>query len=404
MDERLLVGASEVDITPPVGLPMDGYLARTDVNRGIHDPLLAQVLILDNTRTRVALIALDVLAVSATFADELRHSLAATLETTPDSIMICASHTHGGPSGLQDWFPIGTASSLNSQLMDLVRARLVNAARSALGRLIPTRLAYGLGEIDGIGMDRNQPAPAPDPFVTVLRFDKSDGTALAVVFHYACHPTVLGPQLDYSADFPGAARRRIQARHPQATCLYLNGAAGNISTRFSRRNQTFDEVARLGGLLGDRAIMLLEQAEYCSTDLGSACRAVDLPLRAFSAASIRMLPATGNQRIDQTRAEGALIEAQLERVFLGRTSLPATLRALQIGPWKLLGVPGEPFNELAAHLRHVSPFALVVGYANDYLGYFPTQQAISTETYEALSSPYDARALDLIQSTLVALL
>ncbi len=34
----------EIDITPPIGGKMAGYGARTEVSRGIHDPLKAQVL------------------------------------------------------------------------------------------------------------------------------------------------------------------------------------------------------------------------------------------------------------------------------------------------------------------------------------------------------------------------
>ncbi len=348
---------------------------------------------LANGQARLALVTIDVLAVSARFADSLRQSLADTLQTIPEAILICASHTHAGPAGWQDWFPIGTPAPLNSDLAETMKERLIDAAKMALNRLTPARLAYGVGEIEGIGGDRNQAVPALDSHVTAWSFTSPDGTQpIAIVVHYACHPTVLGPQLEYSPDFPGAARLRIEAEFPGAICLYLNGAAGNISTRFYRREQSFEEVNRLGTLLGDYVLGLLEDPQHGEvSDLGATCKQIQLPFRAFSAVSHEPLPATGNASIDQTRAEGAAIEAQLEKAFRGRTVQSARLCVLQIGPWKLLGVPGEPFNELAVAIRQVSPFALVVGYANDYLGYFPTQQAIDARTYEALSSPYDAR-------------
>ena len=47
----------------------------------------------------------------------------------------------------------------------------------------------------------------------------------------------------------------------------------------------------------------------------------------------------------------------------------------------------------------IFPQALVIGYANDYLGYFPTQTAIDEATYEALSSAFDARAHQLLAGT-----
>jgi len=398
------VGVAQVDITPPLGLPMDGYMARTGASEAVHDPLLAQVLALDDGSMRVALVTLDVLAVSAGFADPLRRALADLLGTTADAVWIAASHTHAGPAGLQDWFPIGDAPALNTPLTSMIQERIIGAARQAINNLTPAQFVYSAGPVEGIGMDRNQPRPAPDPLVTAFRFDSREGKPLAVLFHYACHPTVLGPQLAYSADFPGAARARIQARYPGAIGMFLNGAAGNISTRFTRRDQTFNEVARLGNLLGDQVVALLERAGVDDQPtLKIASQSIDLPIRAFSESS-RGLQVTGNTRIDQTRAEGAAIEAQLARSFADRQAIPGTLSNLQLGSWRLFSVPGEPFNELAATLHQVSSKALVVGYTNDYRGYFPTQQAIDAQTYEALSSPYDARALDLIRQALIRLI
>src|SRR5258707_14062548 len=183
-------GASEVDITPPVGLPMDGYMARVGVSQGVHDLLLAQVLVLDDAHSRVALVALDVLAVGAAFADTLRRSLATLFSTNPNAVLICASHTHAGPLGLHNWFAAGTGTALNSQIMEMLQARVMVAAQTALSRLAPARLAYGAGEVVGIGTDRNRPIPAADASLTVLRVESTDGTPIAIVFHYACHPTV----------------------------------------------------------------------------------------------------------------------------------------------------------------------------------------------------------------------
>ena len=203
-------GAAEVDITPSIDLPMDGYLTRTSVNRGIHDPLMAQVLVLDDGPIRAAIIALDVLAVSASVTARLRRSLASVLSTTPDSIMICASHTHGGPSGLQDWFPIGAVSGVNWQLVELIEAWLTAAAQSALDRLVPARLAYAAGEIEGLGRDRNRDVSAPDPFVTALSIESQDRTPIAIVPTTICtgqaRPTTPISTSSWQAAAPGRRR------------------------------------------------------------------------------------------------------------------------------------------------------------------------------------------------------
>ena len=402
MSNVFRVSVCEVEITPSAGLTMDGYMARSGVSTGSHDPLLAQVLVLDDGELRAAVIAIDVMGVSASFSGPVRSSLAVAIGTTEEAILMCASHTHGGPAGLQDWFPISEKPALNEQLIDTITAQLVNAAHKAVDRLIPVQFSYGTASVEQIGMDRNiQHTPEADPFVSVLRFDTLEGAPSVVMFHYACHPTVLGPQLQYSADFPGASRRQIQTRYP--IVLFLNGAAGNISTRLSRRDQSFDEVNRLGTLLGNYAIEAFEKSQLCTTTLQVRSQVIELPLRKFESTPVHALKITGNQRIDQTRAEGAIIEGELTNKFKNLGVLQAELYALHIGPVRLLFVPGEAFNQMAADLRRTSSTALVIGYTNDYLGYFPTQQAIDDQTYEALSSPYDARAHNIITHTLSAL-
>ena len=44
----LRAGAAVADITPPVGGLMDGYGGRFEASKGVHDPLMARVLVLDN--------------------------------------------------------------------------------------------------------------------------------------------------------------------------------------------------------------------------------------------------------------------------------------------------------------------------------------------------------------------
>ena len=403
MDQAFFVGASVVEMMLPPSLYMDGYMARTGTSTGSHDPLTAAALVLEWEDRRAALITLDVMGVSRSFTEAVRHDLAGLLRTSEDAILICASHSHAAPRGLQDWSPIG-AAALDHALAASVHASIRQTVEQALSRLRPVRLRSAAGDAAGIGGDRNRPERPVDQRVSVLAFEGEQGDPEAILFHYACHPTVLSADnLDYSADFPGAARRRIRERYPNAVCLFVNGAAGNISTRFHRHDQSFGEVERLGRLLGERVIELLNEASEDAPVLNWMGESLLLPLRLFPVEA-RQMEASGNARIDTVRSQGATIEATLRGALQGRQSQQAQICALRIGSWTLLTVPGEAFNDLARELRAVSPQVLVVGYTNDYLGYFPTQAAIDEATYEALSSAFDARAHGLLQERFTVLI
>jgi hypothetical protein len=404
MTQLFFAGVAEVDITPPPDLPMDGYLAREGASLGTHDPLLAQVLIVSDGDKKMALVTLDLLAVSAEFTDPLRAALAEKIGTSPTTIMICPSHTHCGPSGLQNWFPPGNKPPLNASLVSMMQERILTAAQTALDNMAAVDLVYAQGTINGVGGDRNQPdAPVDNP-VTTLCFQK-DNQPVCILFHYACHPTVLGAATrHYSADFVGAVRNRLREHYPGSVSMFLNGALGDISPRYQRRDQSYDEVARLGNCLADHIIKLLGKAEIeADRSFSWDGIAVELPFRTFSTQAAT-LPVTANSlsRIEETRAQGSAIQATLRQSIGQRATQAATLSLLQIGSWKLLGIPGEPFNQLATSIRMAAPHALVVGLANDYIGYLPTQAAIDFQSYEALSSPFDARALEQLETILIA--
>ncbi len=282
MGEQFSVGASMVELTPQLGLPMDGYMAREGTSTGTHDPLMAAALVLEQGDRRAALVTLDVLAVSRSFTGELRRDLAAQLRTVPDAILICASHTHAGPRGLQDWFPVG-AAKLDRGLATQIHTAIRAAVEQAHDRVRPVRLRSSVGDILGVGGDRNWPERPIDQRVSVLAFENTDNnTPEAILFHYACHPTILSAQnLEYSADLPGAARRRIHEQYPDAVCLFINGAAGNVSTRFQRLDQSFAEVERLGRRLGDRVVELLVTSRSDTPALRWGSESLALPLRQF---------------------------------------------------------------------------------------------------------------------------
>lgn len=402
MTKMFFAGAAQVDITPPPDLPMDGYLARDGYSLGTYDPLLAQVLIVSDGDKKLVLVTLDALAVSAGFTDPLRTELAEKIGTSPTAIMICPSHTHCGPSGLQNWFPPGNRQPLNTVLVNMIQERILTAAQTALDSMTAVDLVHVQGAVQGVGGDRNQPdAPVDNP-VTVLCFQKNN-QPVCILFHYACHPTVLGAATrHYSADFVGAARNRLRNQYPGAISMFLNGALGDISPRYQRRDQSYDEVTRLGNCLADHVIKLLEKAAIETDRLFSwDSMPVELPFRTFSPQITLPVVVSGLSRIEETRAQGSAIQATLQQSIGQQATQTATLSLVQIGSWKLFGIPGEPFNRLATSIRVAAPHALVVGLANDYIGYLPTQAAIDFQSYEALSSPFDARALEQLEAVLI---
>src|SRR5512140_3346671 len=84
-------GAARRIITPPRGIFLIGYGDRSKGNAGVHDDLTATALVLDDGRTRLAIVALDMLTINEFVVDRIRACLA------PTEVLLCCSHTHSGP-------------------------------------------------------------------------------------------------------------------------------------------------------------------------------------------------------------------------------------------------------------------------------------------------------------------
>ena len=101
----LEAGAAKVEITPPVGTPMNGYGARMGrSSTGVHDPLWSRCLYLDDGETKVLLVNTDLCMINA----ELRARVLelAPEDVPPENIILTATHTHSAQGGMHRYFAI----------------------------------------------------------------------------------------------------------------------------------------------------------------------------------------------------------------------------------------------------------------------------------------------------------
>lgn len=93
------------------------------------------------------------------------------------------------------------------------------------------------------------------------------------------------------------------------------------------------------------------------------------------------------------RIDGADLALRWKTVRLPLRSLTGELQAepletkigvARIGDAAFVFLPGEPFVEIALAIREASPwkFTAVAGYAEDYIGYIPTDRAFENGGYE----------------------
>ena len=451
MTPELRAGAGRAVITPPLGIAHAGWGAQTHQRaEGVDLDLWATALVLAQGDTQAAILDVDFCVIGRPLADRIRETTAALTGIPVAHVRLSYSHTHSGPLLGPGWMTEG--EELIPAYVESLPGRIAGAAWEAQRRLRPARVAGGTGDAD-IGVNRRLKLPSGrvvcgrnhdgfvDREVKVLRIDDAAGQPIAVLVNYACHPTIMGPPNRLiTPDYPGVVRRVVE-QATGATCLFLQGAAGNVHARVDFVGDPA-VYHRLGAILGheaakvalgldpvprrERLVRVLESGAplgiYADEPAGEpdgtlrvATRPVALGVKAYPPAAdveaearrlaARLAEARGQGSDEQVReavglARRAGMLAHKARQYEGCAEVVAELHGIRIGPAALVAFPGEPFAEIGVRVKAGSPFAhtFFSGYANDYLGYLPTSEAYPDAGYEVDTSPFlpggDARLVE----------
>jgi len=134
---NLRAGAAKVDITPPKEwFPIQGR----QVLAGVHDPLFARALVLDNGSSKVALISVDTAGIRN--SDEVVKAVTAELGIPASHLSMAATHDHNTPT-----FGGGGPSAYDpAPYLAILLKGVVEAARQADAHLQPARIGFGSGK------------------------------------------------------------------------------------------------------------------------------------------------------------------------------------------------------------------------------------------------------------------
>src|SRR5258708_24137852 len=405
----LAAGVSRIDITPPLGLSHGAWAARTGRAEGVHDPLVAQALVLDDGQGGQAAVVATVLPLlGRQLTDAVRARVHALTGIPPHAVLINASHNHsapalslgGGISAMQE--PAGFA-----RYAGLLEDDLAGVVYAAWRHRAPVRVGSGSGRVPDVSTNRVQHTEPIDDSLQVIRFDGHDGSLVASMVSFACHGTSLGGHtLLWNADFPGPFRAAVQRAHPQAECLFMQGCAGDIAPwdfwmgNNSARPMSYENRDALGEALGAEAVRVLAEV-HTTGDARIAATSRMLPLQRrqlpWDDHEIDLIGRSLNNTPDppypdvwdrhvHTANSAQLFPLMYQRGAVAmyrdmrtRRDIPlqAEVQAIAIGNAAIVAHPFELFNGPGLQIRRASPFAgatLVLRYSNDYLGYLPRNE------------------------------
>ena len=453
---EIRLGVAAVKITPPLGTPMAGYYSRRD-SEGVLDDLYAKALVLDDGKTKAAMVGCDLIGLPRAVVVEARQLIAKKAGIPASNVMISATHTHTGPlvlSGSSRDDDATGGSQLSKDYAEQLPKWIVRAVEEAHERRTSACISYASENEPKLSFIRRfwmkdgtvgwnpgvknpniiRPIGVIDPQVNVIYAEtvgqepaaaveklevdgsrrpvKTDKKPLLTYVNFALHLDTTGGDL-ISADFPATlARRLAEYKGPQMLTIFANGACGNINhinVNWVARQTSPEAARRLGTILSAdvlKAYMDLKDVE--DTVLRVRNEVVQLPLAKHTDEELRQArEIVARQGANASFLERVKAYRILDTAAQQGKPMDVDVQVFALGQdiaW--VALPGEVFVELGLNIKAASPFQQtnIIELANGITPYIPHRSAFSEGQYEVVSSRYAEGAGELLVATAIRLL
>jgi hypothetical protein len=333
----------------------------------VHDPIWARAVVLEQGDVRLGIVALDLVG---WFNDDVEatRALAAEQGVALDYVLIATTHQHEGPDTVGMWGERIGKTGYQEDYAAFVRQSTVDALAEAIADLREVG-TMKVGHVDSRTYSekgtRNLIRDSRDPVIIDERvnaafFADTNGQTITTLVNWGNHPEALSDKntaltSDYAHPLRegmenGVAWESYQREGLGGVSIYLNGTVGGLMTPLGvtvtdpdgvdHSSSNFEKAEAIGFLVADMALDAIEFGDL-----------VESPNLAFEQ-SVLMLP------IDNWGFQAMFLSGVLDRETFGWDDsqiiteenvpkLKTEIARIQVGPLRLLSVPGELFPELA---------------------------------------------------------
>ncbi len=406
-EPMLRAGAAAVDVTPrqlPV-IRNGGFLEAQD--HRISDPLHARCLVLDDGKTRLAIVVVDSCMIPLDVCERAKEMATAATQIPANRILISATHTHSAPSVMD--YCLG--SRADAAYREFLPAKISAAIAAAAERLAPARVGWGVADaaaytkcrrwitrsdnwlVDPFGEQTVHammhpghlnpqyvgPSGPIDPWLSVLSVQTVDGQPIAALANFSMH--YFGGHPGISADYFGLFAQRLAKRlapdDPAVVGIMSQGTSGDAwwgDYSMPADKKPFENIDQFTDGLVELAAQVCDTMEYrADVALGMVEQRMTLnrrtPTEERLAWARRMSQLRGERR-PENRPE---VYAEQAVYLHENPSEEIVLQAIRIGELGITALPNEVYALTGLKLKAQSPLptTMNIELANGASGYIP---------------------------------
>jgi hypothetical protein len=420
---QMRVGAFAADITPqqwPVRL-IGGF--EQPLADKANDPLHARALVLDDGRTKIAIVVVDSCYLPRALFDRAKNRAEKATGIPASNMLMSATHTHTAPPSK----PEG-ASPVELAYQELLEKQIAQAVTEAHRQREPAQIGWAVRQepdelhnrrwwmtpgaippnpfdetADKVRMnpprgskDLIKPAGPTDPGFTVLSVRTAAGKPLAVLANYSLHYVGGSPSRQLSADYFGEFARQIADRlkaegaGPEFVGILSNGTSGDVNNidfqPAEPKRATFEKIRIVAGKLAASATVAYREAKYQPwAQLAMAERELPLRYRKPTPEMVdrakRVLAEPDDSKLPQRAKPYA---ERVLKLHDGPEIADVKVQAVRVGELGIAAIPCEVFTETGLEIKAKSPFrtTFTIELANGHYGYLPTPEQHELGGYE----------------------
>jgi len=380
-------GFGKSNLTPPIGIELTGYgyyLERKALS--VRDELFARAICIEDGDSRLMIVSMDVLGINRSIVSDVVSALS-PLGYARDSILFVSIHTHTGPSLIYH----EGCGEVSPEYVAAFSEKVIAACKSAVQDLKEVSGMKSCAEMlsSPVAYNRTLANGPVDPFVRGIWIDRANAKPIAVI-SYACHGVSLGRATCISADFSAEIHKRLEMLG--AASIYLNGVCGDIDPLPAPEGTTAEE--NLISIADAIAEAYLRNLSPCRSSVSSGRLSETLSLLPLTKEQVKATAARAVSKYPDENEPAAKVARIWEREMLEKPEIPAeeaiTCGFGVLGDMGIVALPFEAFTHTGMLIRNAigSEKVMVLGCAEELLGYLPVKEDIENEAYAALESAF----------------
>ena len=222
------ISFKKINIESPTPTTQCGHIQQTYMLDEYHDHLFCRSVGLKNENSWIIHLSFDLLSFKVDMRNELQDYVRDYYKNNNIHLITSSTHTHYANNPSDEKYKPWLLDKLKKEITSMDYKEYQNVETS-----------YQKLHTKTLGKSRISGYETENEYLCIIKFFENNNNFLNIIINN-CHPTILKAETKYfSSEYPGYILKKLEEKYPNSNFTFIQGAAGDISTRFTRSGQDY---------------------------------------------------------------------------------------------------------------------------------------------------------------------